>query len=368
MAEDAAEKQEETLSTQESSLLEKLAPDILLFAKVREMVAVLSKTKDWIVDNNLKIVCACLLVITVIAACANPLHQATTADDSQTLKVLKQTARLLAKQQAVMAVGSQEAPVANFNFDDKVPVDQQEQIRDGTNKAVELIGSTTGVKVKNLSVYAYGDSDKLIDEYLKNTLVVQDRDQTLKRLSRATAFIGEKDDIYINCASDGWLVNSPIIGSGVVEGRYNTIFHEYFHLVQKDLGFFRTEFPMWLNEGSCQYVAAKGLADSGLYDFAKIRSGNVSGAKSVKEQLHTMETVGGFAGAGEEHADEYPLGFLAVEYLMVGKPNGGIGDLTEFCQQVGRGTPWQEAFESSFGKSPEQFYSEFEAYRARGFT
>jgi hypothetical protein len=252
-----------------------------------------------------------------------------------------------------------------FVFGEGVTQQQQNEIRSGTTLARDWLSSKVGIKIDDVYVFASGSSVEVVDQYLARTIFPQQREEVQKRLANATAFTGEKKDLFIITSSPGWLSASPIIGGPVAEGRTHTLIHEYFHVFQRDVGGYNGSFPHWLNEGGAHYVAARGLADNGVYSYVKIREGHLTEAVKVRESLRSMESAQGFYGAGTPYADEYSLGFLATEYLVKDLPNNGIAALTGFWQEVGRGNPWQTSFQSSFGKTLDQFYAEFESVRPR---
>lgn len=359
MAEEATEKQEESLSPGESSLLEQLKPDVELFGKIRELFANLSKTRDWAHNVKLQVVCACLLIASVVAVVVGAhKHQAVAADTATArVAVLKQVA------------ASQIAAQPTFDFGPDIDQDQQDQIEDAVRIASDTLKTGAGVALGDLSVHAYSSNESLVDVYMKRfNFPEQKRGEILARLAAATAYTERDRDLFINTSSLGWNRNSPIAEGLVLPGRYWTVLHESFHLAQSKVKADRVaEFPMWLYECSAHYFAGRSMADNRLYDWDKIRQGQVAKAATVGEDLRSMETAAGFFEAGAPYADEYSLGFLAVEYLCADFEGGGSAKLMEFWSAVGGGKPWREAFEDTFDKSVDQFYSEFEDWRARGF-
>lgn len=252
-----------------------------------------------------------------------------------------------------------------YVFGEGVTGQQQNEIRSGTTMARDWLFSKAGIKIDGFYVFASGSSAEVVDQYLARTIFPQQREEVRKRLANATAFTGEKKDLFIITSSPGWVSASPIIGGPVVEGRTHTLIHEYFHVFQREAGGYNGVFPHWLNEGGAHYVAARGLDNNGVYSYVKIREGHLTEAVKVRESLKSMESAQGFYGAGTPYADEYSLGFLATEHLVKDLPNEGVSALARFWQEIGRGNPWQTSFQSSFGKTPDQFYSVFESLRPR---
>ena len=58
----------------------------------------------------------------------------------------------------------------------------------------------------------------------------------------------------------------------------------------------------------------------------------------------------------------YDLGFYAVELLV--KDAGSIHSFIDYWTKIGQGVAWPTAFQQVFGRSIDQFYSEFAAYRS----
>lgn len=264
-----------------------------------------------------------------------------------------------------------------FEFGEGVTDEQQKEIKDDVTIARDWLSSKAGIKIDGVYVYASSKPGEVVDKYLGRTIFPQRSEEDRKGLARATAFTGEKKDFFIITSSPGWTRASPIIGVGgpgpVREGRTHTIVHEYFHIFQREVGGYNGSFPHWLNEGGAHYIAARALHDKGIYSYRKIREGHTMEAKKVKETLNSMESAQGFYNAGTPGiADEYSLGFLATEFLVKDLPNEGVPALVKFWQETGKrkspNEPWQPAFQIAFGKTPDQFYSEFETWRQKGFS
>jgi hypothetical protein len=56
----------------------------------------------------------------------------------------------------------------------------------------------------------------------------------------------------------------------------------------------------------------------------------------------------------------YVNGFFATELLTKAS---GVASLTAYWAKIGAGTPWRDAFQQTFGRSVDQFYDEFAAYK-----
>ena len=85
------------------------------------------------------------------------------------------------------------------------------------------------------------------------------------------------------------------------------------------------------------------------------------------EPLESLESSLGWRNAGTPYADEYSLGFLALEFAVLNDDDSAIKSIVEFWQQVGVGVEWHDAFEKSFSQDVESFYSSFQQHRSAGF-
>ena len=56
----------------------------------------------------------------------------------------------------------------------------------------------------------------------------------------------------------------------------------------------------------------------------------------------------------------YDIYALAVDYLVRGR---NPATLLTYLEAIGRGTPWRDAFATTFGLTIESLYAEFAAYR-----
>ena len=252
--------------------------------------------------------------------------------------------------------------LAIFNFGDDVPENLRAEIRNGVDIGVSWLTKRTGVDLRGLSVYAYGSADRTIDAYFSRTTVQGNFEQRRSGLRGATAFAGERKDFFVITTSPGWTSASPIIGGPIVEGRYHTTFHELYHVLQREVGGYNLPPVGWLNEGSGHYIAARVLAENGIYSYDEIKRRHLTRAGFFRDPLVRLEDQSAFA-----NADNYSFSFLALDFLLRDKPDGGVAALTTYWKEIGRGSGQDAAFLIAFGKPKAEFYSLFEAYKARGF-
>jgi hypothetical protein len=161
-----------------------------------------------------------------------------------------------------------------------------------------------------------------------------------------------------NTNSAGIWIYGPRFVDRDTSARRLIVVHEYFHTVQLSLSMERgARPPEWLAEGSARYFETRVGADHGYTDFDRRRDLDIRQSRAL-EPLQTYEGRGGRLDAGEA----YTLGFLASDYLVKAK---GVDALKrDLWIQMRLTADWQTAFANVFGVSTDQFYADFEAYRA----
>lgn len=256
----------------------------------------------------------------------------------------------------------------SFSFSESIPNDQKTEIRNAATQVLSWLHSKTEAPLAGVTVFGDDNPERIVDFYLSRTSFPEDvkAAERKKLLAGATAWPGRNNDLYINTVSRGWTSASPIVGGPIKEGRIHTVAHELLHLVQMRSGSHTYPFPFWLWEGSAHYVAAQFLGEKNIYPYQNIVSAHMKEATPMREPLESLESPE-FYRAGNPFADEFSLGFLATKHLTRGLPNGGVKELVRFWDEVGKGTAWREAFQKTFGKSTQEFYSGFEASRQQGF-
>ena len=120
--------------------------------------------------------------------------------------------------------------------------------------------------------------------------------------------------------------------------------------------------PYWLYLGINYYLREQAISTAGFVQYEEIREiSHVVQANLVERPLRGMETREGFVG---EDRTGHRVGLLAAELLS---SYSGQSSLVRYFAFLQPGIPWQEAFESAFGLTVEEFYDRFEAHRAAGF-
>ena len=117
--------------------------------------------------------------------------------------------------------------------------------------------------------------------------------------------------------------------------------------------------PQWLYEGAEPYVEAKYLDAAGYKDFDSLRRSELARAESSALALRSLAGPGEFRGSAFRSAEA--LSFVAVEWLL---EHAGDRALFNYYGLLVETARWQDAFKTAFGITPDDFYEEFEAYRA----
>jgi hypothetical protein len=137
-----------------------------------------------------------------------------------------------------------------------------------------------------------------------------------------------------------------------------TIYHEYFHALQRSLSrtrIFRPDtHPLWLIEGSATYFE-HAVTPTELENFRRTQVRRWE----AKPALDALETSGGAASTGGT-GDAYTVGAVASDYLVT---RYGRERLQSELWQAIAETDWRSAFERVFGVSVDTFYSDFASYR-----
>jgi hypothetical protein len=191
--------------------------------------------------------------------------------------------------------------------------------------------------------------------------------------SSSSDSIGEADDGFL-CVATGnlhwqWLMQKDLAAARAVSA------HEYVHVLQAELGCLPDGGGLrfrWLVEGMAEEVAWRAQTSAGKASERKVE--RTIRADALPD--HGLVGRGLYPLVAYERADgadrEYALWHLAVRRLVRAAAKAGAAprtrpqiSLRRFCERVGAGVRWREAFVRSFGQSVGRFYAEFERFRRR---
>jgi hypothetical protein len=152
-------------------------------------------------------------------------------------------------------------------------------------------------------------------------------------------------------------VAHPVWTSATPQQKVKIAAHEYFHAIQDELGCLSStgpSFPVWLIEGAAEFFWYEVVVANGLLDEDAVTAFHVNQLHSP--DLALLEDYEASYGPGPI----YSLWYLAARELS---DQSGEMALASYCQAVGTGTTWQDAFSEAFGQSVDTFYVVFEAAR-----
>lgn len=144
--------------------------------------------------------------------------------------------------------------------------------------------------------------------------------------------------------------NEPVVASGVSA-------HELVHVWQEELGCGSDDQYLWLTEGMATDFAWRALVAAGL-TTERATGEAIRRFGAFNERVGPLQSYEDRTGADPEYA----LWHLAVRDLLRGSRSGPAA-MRSFCEFVGNGTGWRDAFARAFGRSVDQFYRAFAAAR-----
>ena len=162
--------------------------------------------------------------------------------------------------------------------------------------------------------------------------------------------------IFIDVLHPDWLGESPL---GWINDRTHTAAHEYAHVWQNYLGCLTISYQplgFWLNEGIASYVGYQAQIDAGMLSRAQVHQFMYNSALFTGQLNYSLQSLASnFAPVWPGH-----VGYLAVSNLISNSPNG-YQSVRLICSRVASGQSFDQAFQSSFGLSPDAFYNQFTA-------
>jgi hypothetical protein len=252
----------------------------------------------------------------------------------------------------------------SFNFASGVTLPQQSMIHDSTIAGVEYICRKTVYGVAEFQVFVSPNNDDLIQDLVN--VFGYPADSAGPPPICAVSPLG---GILINVSNSScWNWTSADIKTRVAK----TMAHEYFHQVQRRLARVTSPYestgpdgvalkgPAWLLEGAAELVGLMAIDDAGLRSFPEtITQWEIPALIEDSFELTAQEQIWNPPSQG----DPYTYVAAAVDLLTAGAP-AKIAWLAGFWDAIGKGAPWQQSLQSSFGVSAANFYPQFNAYVA----
>lgn len=178
------------------------------------------------------------------------------------------------------------------------------------------------------------------------------------------AFADAWRSLFINfvVTNECWIRNWET-GAPPRVSRIKSVAHEYTHLWQgepggrgcmqsRESGYVS---PRWFVEGMAEYVAHEVLIRNGFDTTSRVVR-RLEDDRRDPVSVRVLET-------SEWPADKptYRMSHAAVRQLV---ERSRTRSLLVFCETVGKGSDWKEAFAATFGLSADDFYSQFERWLA----
>lgn len=159
--------------------------------------------------------------------------------------------------------------------------------------------------------------------------------------------------IVIYTRSLGWIDSPPA-------ERIRTVIHEYTHAYQSS----KThevpyESAAWFEEGVAEYLSLTALSDLGLMNPEAMEG--LFGVVVTQTDLPPLQELERYEAMQAQPGESYPLMYFGVDFLLRDLPLSTVDNYYTYLEQ---GTPFDAAFESAYGITPELFYDEFARFRA----
>ena len=245
---------------------------------------------------------------------------------------------------------------ATYVFGAEVTPAHQTLLSAGLDMGARFIRARTGRDLPPFTVWAYANVDALIDVYAQTAPT--DPQNSRNIWTRGTFAVGAYRKLWFGPM---WFGESSAVNASKIA------VHESFHVLQFELAGNRSmnsgtddippAGPRWLFEGSAELIGYLALEGPGLVNMASVRA---DWAGRTRSSAVTLERLAILRGQFEAGGNAWGIMPLAIERLI---GTGGLPNLLNYFEAIGRGVHWPSAFLASFGKPVETFYAEFDAYR-----
>lgn len=217
----------------------------------------------------------------------------------------------------------------SFSFDPGVSEVDQAQVVEGIRLGQEVIGAYLGLE--------------RLAEIQVSVLASANAEQP----NAVAATLGYEIQVYTG--SEAWRTAPVLI-------RIETLVHELTHVYQNQLlGFMGHGVPLWFDEGAAEAMGYLAITQLGVLDQDDIYH--------LASYLLTIYPVTAslvqFEQYGSLTAEAYPLSYIAVQYLL-GRAGLSVSALGTFYLAVSQGIPLEQAFQSTFGLSLDEYYVIFD--------
>ena len=273
------------------------------------------------------------------------------------------TATPVARVPGVRYIDDPDVPYMKWEIGPEAPESHYRALRDGIllmdNYAKYL---DVQQPYKSATLYLYHNPDTMAPSYAR--VRGESVESGRQRLSTAH-WRGWAGDSFIFIRSDRF-TQADVPAIRMVQ----TASHELVHIYQKQLaatgtpggdeGLILRRGPVWLIEGSADFLALRAMEYGGVASYEEARNRYASTAARVDrplEELGTYDTVLGLRGS-------YQYSTMACELLAA---TAGEDALMDYWLPPGPGDSPEDVFRKTFGMTLDEFYTLFEEHRAAGF-
>lgn len=256
-------------------------------------------------------------------------------------------------------------PTPKFRFGIGVTDAEQQEVRDDVAYDLAQLRSMTGVTLQGPTIYVSRDAQQLAEWAVAQYGLPSSAVAVKRAQYESLGITAEAGDhgVMVVAFTPSWDRATPA-------ARLKILAHELFHHVQQELQKNQSNWgttpdtqvrpggPVWLNEGSAEWMGYQVAAARGAYSFPAALAGYIKQAKATDAPLSQLETY------AQMHAVPAAYGWLFAACDYLASRAGGLPAFLDYWRRIGAGTPWRDAFQQSFGRSVDQFYAEFAAYRA----
>lgn len=276
-----------------------------------------------------------------LSSCATGTDEADNASPSRAVEAQRGTTTTERQAVTTTSVASEASttgvpPRVQFVFEEGVPQQDRAQIQQGIELAQSYVSPRVAPLARSFVVRGYSS-------------------QVDGNLARV---YGPDSMMEINTANPDWVRETRAFQ------RIKIVVHEYFHVIQDQLSGPIDQLPVWLAEGTAEFIGYAAVIESGLITRPQALAanrltngiGNLVRAPRL-EELESRDQWQSSLSTGEI----YPLGYAVAERLVDSR---GLEALTAYFTGLRTSRDdWRPLFERTFGKTADAFYAEVSQLR-----
>jgi hypothetical protein len=254
------------------------------------------------------------------------------------------------------------ALLTSLNFGSDVSPGVARDTASGLLEAAAYIEAATGYRLGVApAIFVSADPGWMTDAFVAETNLPANQ-WPERRAQFAACNGGEANYRMLFMCTSSRVFSEDWFGAGHKAQRAYALAHELFHVVQNELvgkqpdgccdeqQFLGRLGPVWLIEGSAEYVAFRLLSDSGRMKLDREMKNQANNAKKASGRADDFELRSAYFSDPMAPS----VGMVATQDLI---GTVGLSSLTQFWAELGRGSAWPSAFRRAFGIAPNAFYA-----------